>query len=213
MPTLTTKTELHEFLQTARETLLWKLEGLSEFDVRRPLTPTGTNLLGLVKHLAGGEFAYFGDTFGRPGGESLPWLGPDAAPNAGMWATPDESRDDIIALYRRAWAHADDTIRALPLHATGQVAWWPAGWNTVTLRHIMIFVLNETQRHVGHADIVRELIDGSAGLRPGNANLPPGDSASWARHHDRVLAAAQAASEAGATRDGHLVVGRSAAKP
>lgn len=196
MPALTTKTELHQFLRTARETLLWKLEGLSEFDLRRPLTPTGTNLLGLVKHLAGGEFAYFGDTFGRPCDESLEWLAPEAAPNAGMWATPVESRADIIALYRRAWAHADETIRVLPLRATGRVAWWPENWNTVTLRHIMIFVLAETQRHAGHADILRELIDGSAGLRPGNANLPPGDSAWWERHHDRVLAAALAASEA-----------------
>ena len=60
------KADLHSYLQTARDTVLWKLDGLSEYDVRRPLTPTGTNLLGLVKHLATVELGYFGDTFGRP---------------------------------------------------------------------------------------------------------------------------------------------------
>ena len=44
------KAELHEYLQSGRAVLLWKLDGLSEYDVRRPLTPTGTNLLGLVQH-------------------------------------------------------------------------------------------------------------------------------------------------------------------
>ena len=60
------KADLLDYLQGARETLLWKLDGLGEYDIRRPLTPTGTNLLGLVKHQAGGELIYFGDVFGRP---------------------------------------------------------------------------------------------------------------------------------------------------
>src|SRR5579859_6241909 len=98
------KADLRRYLQDARDALLWKLDGLSEYDIRRPLTPTGTNLLGLVKHLASVEFGYFGDTFGRPIGESLPWFEDDAEPNADMWATSDESREQIIALYHRAWA-------------------------------------------------------------------------------------------------------------
>ncbi len=57
------KADLQRYLQTAREALLWKLEGLDEYDARRPLTPTGTNLLGLVKHAAGVEVGYFGDCF------------------------------------------------------------------------------------------------------------------------------------------------------
>src|SRR5437763_6442506 len=119
------KEDLHEYLQTARDVMLWKLDGLSEYDVRRPLTPTGTNLLGLVKHLASFEFLYFGDNFGRPSGEPLPWLEDDAEPNADMWATPDESRDEIVLLYRRAWAHADSTIDSLPLDAVSHLPWWP----------------------------------------------------------------------------------------
>ena len=74
------KTDLHRYLQDAREALLWKLDGLAEYDVRRPLTPTGTNLLGLVKHLASVELGYFGETFGRPSDEPLPWFDADAAP-------------------------------------------------------------------------------------------------------------------------------------
>ena len=81
------KTDLHRYLRTGREALLWKLDGLSEYDIRRPLVPSGTNLLGLIKHVASVEAGYFGDTFGRPFGEPLPWLDDDAEPNADMWAT------------------------------------------------------------------------------------------------------------------------------
>jgi len=86
------KADLHRYLRAAREALLWKLDGLSEYDIRRPMTPTGTNLLGLVKHLTAVELGYFGDTFGRPSNEPVPWMGPDVEPNVDMWATADESR-------------------------------------------------------------------------------------------------------------------------
>ncbi|MFE7765791.1 DinB family protein [Streptomyces sp. NPDC057438] len=121
------KADLRFYLQSARDALLWKLDGLSEYDVRRPLTPTGTNLLGLVKHAAGVELGYLGDTFGRPSGEPLPWLDSDAEANADMWATADESRADVVGLYRRAWAHADATLDALPLDTVGRVPWWADG--------------------------------------------------------------------------------------
>ena len=101
---------------------MWKLDGLSEYDVRRPLVPTGTNLLGLVKHLASVELEYFGDCFGRPHGEELPWFDEGAEANADMWATADETRDEIVALYRRAWTHADATIAALDLDAMATAA-------------------------------------------------------------------------------------------
>jgi hypothetical protein len=159
--------------------MLWKLEGLSEYDIRRPLTPTGTNLLGLVKHLAGVELGYFGETFGRPTDEPQPWFADGAEPNADMWATADESRDDVVALYHRAWAHTDATIDALPLEGIGHVPWWPTKRSEVTLHRILVHVIAETNRHAGHADIVRELIDGAAGLREGNDNLAPGDVAWW----------------------------------
>src|SRR2546430_2586948 len=167
------KADLHRYLQAARDALLWKLDGLSEYDVRRPLVRTGTNLLGLVKHVASVEAGYFGDTFGRPFGESFPWFADDAEPNADMWAAADESREQIVGLYRRVWVHSDATIDALELDAVGHVPWWPEDRREVTLHRILVHMLAETHRHAGHADIVRELIDGAAGLRDGNDNMAP----------------------------------------
>ena len=125
MPVSDPKTNLHRYLQTAREVLLWKLDGLSEYNVRRPMTPTGTNLLGLVNHVASVEAGYFGVTFRRPFDEPMPWYEDDAEPNADMWATADESREQIIAFYHRVWTHSDVTINSLELDAVGHVPHWP----------------------------------------------------------------------------------------
>ena len=185
------KADLHGYLQSAREVVLWKLDGLSEYDVRRPMTPTGTNLLGLVKHLAGVEVGYLGDVFGRPFPEPLPWSGKEAEPNVDLWVTAGESREQVIGLYRRAWAHADATIAALSLDATAQVPHWPAERAEVTLHRVLVHVTAETHRHAGHADVVRELIDGAAGLRADNDNLPHGDREWWQAHRRRVQQAAE----------------------
>lgn len=190
------KAELRRYLQAAREALLWKLDGLSEYDVRRPLVPTGTNLLGLVKHVASVEAGYFGETFGRPFGEPLPWLDDGAEPNADMWATAEESRDAIVGLYHRVWAHSDATIDALALDALGRVPWWGPGQNEVTLHRILIHMIAETGRHAGHADIVRELIDGAAGMRADNDNLAPGDPAWWQSYRSRLERVAKEATSA-----------------
>jgi hypothetical protein len=173
------KADLHRYLQRGRDALLWKLDGLGEYDIRCPMVPTGTNLLGLVKHVAGVELGYFGEVFDRPSAEPQPWLDEGAGPNADMWAAPGESREEIVALYHRTWAHSDATIEALALDAIGTVPWWPEDRREVTLHRILVHVIAETERHAGHADIVRELIDGAAGLRPDNDNLPPGDQAWW----------------------------------
>ncbi|MFJ9060152.1 DinB family protein [Streptomyces sp. NPDC102409] len=183
------KAELLRYLQDGRDALLWKLDGLTEYDVRRPLTPTGTNLLGVVKHVAGVELGYFGDTFGRPFfGERPPpwWYTEDAGANADMWATADESREEIVGLYRTAWEHSDSTIESLALDAVGHVPWWPEERAEVTLHHILVRVISDTQRHAGHADIVRELIDGTAGHSEGSDNLPSEDQAWWANHRRRL---------------------------
>ena len=193
MPSPDPKDDLHRYLRTARSALLWKLDGLSEYDVRRPLVPTGTNLLGLVKHVASVEAGYFGATFGRPFPEPLPWFADDAEPNADMWATAEESRDDIVGLYQRVAAHSDATIEQSPIDATGRVPWWPDDNSEVTLHQILVHMLAETNRHAGHADIVRELIDGAAGLRDGNDNLPEQDAAWWEDYRGRVEQAAREA--------------------
>jgi hypothetical protein len=187
------KDVLHYYLQSARDALLWKLEGLSEYDIRRPMTPTGTNLLGLVKHVASVELGYLGDTFGRPSGEPLPWLDDGAEANADMWVTAAESCDQIVELYRRAWAHADATIDALALDTVGRVPWWPDGRDDVTLHHAVVRVIADTHRHAGHADIIRELMDGAVGMNKGNENMAPGDSEWWESYRSRLERAAQEA--------------------
>jgi len=183
---------LQRYLQMAREALVWKLDGLSEYDIRRPMTPTGTNLLGLVKHVASVEAGYLGEIMGLPFPEAMDWADEHAEPNADMWATAEESRDDIVSLYRRVWAHSDATIDSLELDTTGTVPWWPAHRNPVTLHTLLVHMIAETNRHAGHADIVRETIDGAVGIRADNSNLPDGDAAWWEGYRERVEAAARA---------------------
>ena len=190
------KAHLQQDLQAGRDAVLWKLEGLSEYDVRRPMTPTGTNLLGLVKHVAYVEMGYFGAVFGRPIEEARPWIEDEGEPNWDMWATAAESREEVVALYRRAWEHADATIERLPLDAPGVVSWWQPATRDVTLHRILVHVIAETHRHAGHADIVRELVDGSVGLRAGNSNLPDGDRAWWQSYRNRLESAAKDAAGA-----------------
>jgi hypothetical protein len=186
------KEHLHLYLQRGRDALLWKLDGVSEYDARRPLTPTGTNLLGLVKHTASVECGYLGEVFGRPWPHPIPWLDEGSGPESDMYATPDESRASIVEFYQEVWVHSDATVAALPLDAPGRVPWWGANAD-VTLDRILVHVATETHRHAGHADIVRELIDTFVGLNEGRTNIPPEvDTDYWAAHVARVQAAADA---------------------
>src|SRR4029450_12997060 len=183
---------LHRYLDKQRTALLAKLDGVSERDVRWPMTQTGTNLLGLVKHVASNELAYLGEVFDRPSNVPLPWFDEGAETSADMWATAEESRDDIVALYGSAAAHADATIDALALDSPGRVLWWPPERQQVTLQQIMVHVTAEIARHAGHADIIRELIDGNAGDNDGN--LPDQTTQEWASYRLRLeQAAAEAA--------------------
>lgn len=118
------KADLRTYLQEGRDVLMFKLDGLAEYDLRRPLTPTGTNLLGLLKHLAFVEMGYFGPVFGRRVPEVEAWLAEEGEPNSDMWATAEETRDDVVALYRRAWALTDATVEEVPLDGQGRVPWW-----------------------------------------------------------------------------------------
>jgi uncharacterized damage-inducible protein DinB len=191
------KEMLHRYLRRQREQLLAKLDGLDDRQVRLPMTSTGTNLLGLVKHVASVDLGYFGEIFGRPHGEDLPWIADGAEVNADMWATADESREDIETLYRRAWERADATIEALDLDSTGAVPWWPEERRVVTLHQMLVHMITETARHAGHADIVRELVDGRAGNDDGN--LPDQEAADWQAYVARLQAAADRFGPAGAT--------------
>jgi hypothetical protein len=115
-----------------------------------------------------------------------------------MWATADEAREEIVALYRRVWAHADATIAELELTAVGRVPWWPAEHASTTLHRILVHVVAETNRHAGHADIVRELLDGAVGLRPGNENMAEVDAAWWGDYVARLEVVARSVQESSA---------------
>jgi len=170
------KAHLHDHLRWVRESLVWKLDGLSEYDVRRPLTMTGTNLLGLVKHNAISDSRYFGEVFARPFAEPLPRWDDQNTRGTDHWATEGETREDIVGLYRRVWDHVDATIDALKIDSPGFVPWWN---EDVQLFNVMVHRLSDATRHAGHADILREQLDGSVGAEPSDLPLHGRDTQFW----------------------------------
>ncbi|NUL47324.1 DinB family protein [Cellulosimicrobium funkei] len=182
------KAVLHWHLKSARRNLRWKLEGLTERQLRTPVTPTGTNLLGIVKHVSSVEVEYFTDCFGQPSGIQMPWLEDGAEPNADMYATAEESVEWVFALADRCAAASDAAIDGLDLATVGTVPWWRN--EAVTLGRLLVHMVAEYQRHLGHADILRELLDGATGLAPGNSNLPGEDDGAsedwWTGYTERL---------------------------
>ena len=193
------KAALHDELRWARDAMLWKLDGLSEYDVRRPLTATGTNFLGLIKHLSIGESKYLGEVFGRPFPEYLPWWDDDADDNADQWTTANEARDEIIQRYQRIAAHSDITIDTLDLDSPGHVPWWPRP--NVKLVNVIAHVLAETNRHTGHADILREQLDGVTGFDSQDTGAFRHDAQLWRGYVATIEAAARQASGTKPTAD------------
>lgn len=187
-------------LRGGRAAMLAKLDGLSEYDRRRPLTPTGTNLLGLVKHLAGLEYGYLGDAFGRHAYERPSWFRDDPNTEIDMWATPDESSDYITGVYQRACAHSDVTIAELDLDSPGHVTHWAEGHQETTLGVLLISMVVETARHTGHADIIRELIDGRIGAEGSVVAEPTFDD----RRRQAEVAADRFRAAEGRDRENHV---------
>lgn len=175
---------LKMYLRGPREALVWKVEDLAEREARWPRVPTGTNLAGLVKHMANVEAGYLGDVVGRPWPtpeELVPLSVIEEDPQADFYLTTDESLTDMIDLYRRVWAFTEDTIDTLPLDTPGTVPWWPDNSDT-TLFRLVVHTMQDLSRHVGQADILREAYDGAAGLMQGNSNLPsrqPGEDEAY----------------------------------
>ncbi|WP_433477940.1 DinB family protein [Spirillospora sp. CA-142024] len=154
------KESLKVSLDRHRDVVLWKLNGLDEERARRPMTPSGTSLLGLTKHLAAVEYNWFCETFGR---ETEPLPFDDDDPEADLRVEPDETMAGIVAFYERARAASDKVIDELDLDSRG-TAWHGA---TVSLRWVLIHMVEETARHAGHMDILRELVDGATGDHDG----------------------------------------------
>ncbi|MGH3350503.1 MAG: DinB family protein [Nocardioides sp.] len=168
------KTTLRTYLDARREALISKVEDLSERDARLPRTPTGTNLLGIIKHVTGVEAVYLGATFGRPfphPEELIPDARFETDPQADWYATEDETIGGIVDLYRRVIAHGNETIDALPLDAIGHVPHW--GGEEVTLHQMLVHLFADLAGHGGQADILREGADGAVGWRRSGDNIPP----------------------------------------
>ena len=179
--------DLHHYLRESRSGLLRALDGLGEYDIRRPMTPSGTNLLGLVKHLTDIEASYLGSCVERPAPITLPWVDDGSIWDGGdMWTTADESRDYLLGLYTAATEHADTVIEELPLDAPAYVEWWAEGRRHSTFGHLLTRVVAETAQHAGHADIIRESIDG----RGGRDHDDIGGAAWWSAYVARIQAAA-----------------------
>ncbi|WP_345204985.1 DinB family protein [Fodinibacter luteus] len=180
--------DLQRYLQQGRDGILRALDGVGEYDARRPLTPTGTNLLGLAKHLAGVEIGYLTASVGRPA-PVLPWDEDGSVwEGADMWARADESREGILDLYRTAWSLSDASIAVLPLDAPARVPWWPEERRRTTFGHLLVRVVAETAQHAGHADILREGLDGQAGRDHDDL----GDADQWTAYVSAVQQAADA---------------------
>jgi len=168
------KTTLQTYIDARREALISKVEGLSEREARLPRTPTGTNLLGIIKHVTGVEAVYLGATFGRPFPHPEELISEEQwgiDPQADWYATEDETIEGIIDLYRRVIAHGDETIEALSLDAVGHVPHW--GNEEVTLHQMLVHLFADLAGHGGQADILREEADGAVGWRRAGDNIPP----------------------------------------
>jgi hypothetical protein len=179
--------DLRRYLQQSRDSLLGSLDGLSEYDIRRPLTPSATNLLGLVKHVASVELGYLGECVGRPAPFTLPWNEDGSVwEGADMWAKADETREYFVELYRRVWQHSDESLEQLPLDAPASVPWWPEERRETTFGSLVVRMVAETAQHAGHADIIREMIDG----RGGRDRNDMGDEQWWTNYVKQVQEAA-----------------------
>lgn len=143
-------------LERHRDAILWKIDGLTDEQLRTAMTPSGLSPIGLVKHLAAVEYGWFCAPFGRPH-ETLPFDDDDE--NADLILADDETTDDVLAFSRRARAAANAAVDEIDLDATG-TAWFG---EEVSMRWVMIHMLEELARHAGHMDVMRELIDGTTG--------------------------------------------------
>lgn len=171
------------YLMEARRQVLRALDGVDDYQVRRPMTPTGTNLLGVVKHLVGVEAGYLGLCVGHPFEEPLPWISEETeAPNRDMWATAAESREYITGLYQRACQHSDRVLDKVGITAVATVPWWPEASRETTAGALLARVLTDTAMHAGQLQVLRELIDGQAGPDRGSI----GDDRWWADYRSML---------------------------
>ena len=147
---------LAAFLDQQRDAVVWKLDGLDEDKARQRMRRDGLHLLGLAKHLAAAEWYWLSEVFGRPA-EPQPLSATDDAE-----LEPDDTIDSVLGYYARARAASDEAMGEVDLDATATT--WLG--DVVSFRWAILHVIEETARHAGHADLIREHIDGTTGHLP-----------------------------------------------
>lgn len=153
---------LETFLDFYRETILWKVSGMSEEDIRKVIVPSGWSPLGMVKHLVFVEQNWFQTRFAGEKGLAVPWTDDD--PDADFRVEPNETTEQILQFYRDACERARAAAAGASLDDLAVE--WPADRppeKRPNLRWIYVHMIEETARHAGHLDVVRELIDGATG--------------------------------------------------
>lgn len=151
---------LKAFLDYHRATLLQKISGVSEEDVKRKVFPSSNlSLLGLVKHLTYVERSWFQRWFKGEANLTWPWTRED--PDADFRIEPDETTESIVALYQ---AEVEKSRQIVDSASLDDLTARPTTeGEDLTLRWIMLHMIEEVARHNGHADLLREAIDGVTG--------------------------------------------------
>ncbi|MFC8038880.1 DinB family protein [Paenarthrobacter sp. NPDC057355] len=180
------RAQLREYLNDAREAILWKCEGLSDAQARTPLTPTGTHVMGLLLHLAVTESQYFISCLGREIENAVirHVIEADDA-QADFLPPPGMTLADAVKIYRETIDAADAVLDEVELNSPAVVEWWIKHRNT-TVERLLVHMIAESHRHAGHLDIVREQLDGFVGLRPSAPNIPDLTPGQWEEQQLRL---------------------------
>jgi hypothetical protein len=159
LPAVPERETLEGFLEYFRVVIERKLVGVSLEDASRPMVPSGTNLLGIVKHLGYVERGWFQMGFAGEPALPVPWT--DEDPDADFRIEPGETIESVVGWYRRQWERSVEISSAAESLDQIERRTGPRGGHS--LRWILIHMIEETARHAGHMDILREQIDGALG--------------------------------------------------
>ncbi|WP_186313492.1 DinB family protein [Paenarthrobacter nicotinovorans] len=178
--------QLREYLNDAREAILWKCEGLSDAQARTPLTPTGTHVMGLLLHLAVTESQYFISCLGREIENAVIRHVIEAEDaQADFLPPPGMTLEDAVRIYRQTIVAVDAVLDEVELNSPAVVEWWIKHRHT-TVERLLVHMIAESHRHAGHLDIVREQLDGFVGLRPSAPNIPDLTPDQWEEQNLRL---------------------------
>jgi uncharacterized damage-inducible protein DinB len=146
---------LEAFLNGYRAVLRRQLTGLSEDDARRRLVPSETTMAGILKHMASVERVWFQHVLAQRAADEIAG---DVGGGPTSWQVgPDETIKDLVAEYERACAESDVVAAGMALDDTAP----HSRMGRVSLRWVYVHMIEETARHAGHADIIREQTDGA----------------------------------------------------